>query len=89
MPDLAHKKIGESTVKPELIDEIHRLHWHQKWSLRDIARHLNLNRRTVTKYLITPASQPKQSARTSKLDAFHQAIEALLEQAPSSTGSQK
>ena len=82
MPDLAHKKIGESTVKPELIDEIHRLHWHQKWSLRDIARHLNLNRRTVTKYLITPASQPKQSARTSKLDAFHQAIEALLEQAP-------
>jgi transposase len=69
-------------LKPELIDEIHRLHWHQKWSLRDIARHLNLNRRTVTKYLIAPASQPKQSARPSKLDAFHQVIDALVEQAP-------
>lgn len=69
-------------LKPEQIDEIHRLHWHQKWSLRDIARHLNLNRRTVAKYLITPAPKPKQSARTSKLDAFHQAIDALLEQAP-------
>jgi len=32
------------------INEIHRLHWHQKWSLRQIARHLNLNRRTVAKY---------------------------------------
>lgn len=36
----------------EQINEIHRLHWHQKWSLRQIARHLNLNRRTVAKYLI-------------------------------------
>ena len=43
-------------LRPELIDEIHRLHWHQKWSLRDIARHLNLNRRTVTKYLIAPSA---------------------------------
>jgi transposase len=72
-------------MKPEQIDEIHRLHWHQKRSLRDIARHLNLNRRTVAKYLITPAPQPKPSARTSQLDAFHQAIDALLEQAPNAS----
>ncbi len=72
-------------LKPEQIDEIHRLHWHQKWSLRDIARHLNLNRRTVTRYLITPAPKTKQSARTSKLDAFHQAIDTLLEQAPNAS----
>ena len=82
-PNLAHNKDSPSTVlKPELIDEIHRLHWHQKWSLRDIARQLNLNRRTVRKYLITPAAKPKQPARTSKLDAFQQAIDGLLEQAP-------
>ena len=68
-------------MRPEQIDEIHRLHWHQKRSLRDIACHLNLNRRTVAKYLITPAPQPKPSARTSKLDAFHQAIDALLKEA--------
>jgi transposase len=69
-------------LKAEQIDEIHRLHWHQKWSLREIARHLHLHRRTVTKYLITPAPKPKPSTRTSKLDAFHQAVDALLEQAP-------
>jgi transposase len=72
-------------LKPEQIDEIHRLHWHQKRSLREIARHLNLNRRTIAKYLITPAPKPKQPVRTSKLDAFHQAIDGLLEQAPTAS----
>jgi transposase len=69
-------------LKPEQIDEIHRLHWHQHWSLRDIARHLHLNRRTVRSYLITPDPKPQPRTRTSKLEAFHQAIDALLEQAP-------
>jgi transposase len=69
-------------LKPEQIDEIHRLHWHQRWSLRDIARHLQLNRRTVRRYLITPDTKPTPRTRTSKLDAFHQAVDALLEQAP-------
>jgi len=72
-------------LKPGQIDEIHRLHWHRKWSLREIARHLSLNRRTIAKYLITPAPKPKQAVRTSKLDAFEQAIDALLEQAPNAS----
>jgi len=35
---------------PEQIDSIHRLHHVENWSLRKIARHLKLNRRTVAKY---------------------------------------
>src|ERR1017187_5978084 len=53
------------------INEIHRLHWHQKWSLRQIARHLNLNRRTVAKYLIQPAPPRPRPQRTSKLELLH------------------
>jgi transposase len=64
------------------INEIHRLHWHQKWSLRQIARHLNLNRRTVAKYLIQPAQSRPRPQRTSKLEPFHAAIAELLEQDP-------
>jgi len=66
----------------EQINEIHRLHWHQKWSLRQIARHLNLNRRTVAKYLIQPAPPRPRPQRTSKLEPFHDAIGELLEQDP-------
>ena len=66
----------------EQINEIHRLHWHQKWSLRQIARHLNLNRRTVAKYLIQPAQPRPRPQRTSKLEPFHAAIGELLEQDP-------
>ena len=69
-------------LTPEQIDEIHRLHWHQKWSLRKIARHLKMNRRTVARYLISPAPKPKPPIRVGKLDSFHQAIDALLEQDP-------
>jgi transposase len=66
----------------EQINEIHRLHWHQKWSLRQVARHLNLNRRTVAKYLIQPAQLRPRPRRTSKLVPFHAAIGELLEQDP-------
>lgn len=66
----------------EQINEIHRLHWHQKWSLRQIARHLNLNRRTVAKYLIQPAPPRPRPQRTSKLEPFHPAIGEWLEQDP-------
>ena len=69
-------------LSDEQINEIHRLHWHQKWSLRQIARHLNLNRRTVAKYLIQPAQPRPRPQRTSKLEPFHAAIGELLEQNP-------
>jgi transposase len=67
-------------LNDQQINEIHRLHWHQKWSLRQIAQHLNLNRRTVAKYLIHPAQPRPQPQRTSKLEPFHAAIGELLEQ---------
>jgi len=69
-------------LNDEQINQIHHLHWHQKWSLRQIARHLNRNRRTVAKYLIQPAQPRPQPQRTSKLEPFHAAIGELLEQDP-------
>ena len=69
-------------LSDEQINQIHHLHWHQKWSLRQIARHLNLNRRTVAKYLIQPAQPRPRLQRTSKLEPFHAAIGELLEQDP-------
>jgi transposase len=67
---------------PEQIDSIHRLHHVENWSLRQIARHLKLNRRTVAKFLSTPAPPPITRPRSSKLDAFKPAIAELLQQDP-------
>jgi transposase len=67
---------------PEQIDSIHRLHHVENWSLRKIARHLKLNRRTVAKYLCAPASPPVMRQRTSILDPFKPAIAELLQQDP-------
>jgi DNA-binding transcriptional regulator LsrR (DeoR family) len=39
----------------EQINSIHRLHWAEHWSVRKIARHLHLGRRTISQYLVTPA----------------------------------
>src|ERR1700736_873843 len=67
---------------PEQIDSIHRLHHVENWSLRKIARHLKLNRRTVAKYLCTPAAVPATRERVSKLDPFKSDIAALLQHDP-------
>ena len=67
---------------PEQIDSIHRLHHVENWSLRKIARHLKLHRRTVAKFLSTPAPPPVTRPRWSKLDAFKPAIAELLQQDP-------
>ena len=74
-------------LSPEQINEIHRLHLVEKWSQRRIAKHLNIGRHTLAKYLLTPAPPPSRRDRTSKLDAFKQALAELLErdaQAPAS-----
>ena len=34
-------------LTPDQISEIHRLHWVEKWSLRKIAQHLSIGRRTM------------------------------------------
>jgi transposase len=64
------------------INTIHRLHGVEKWSLRKIAAHLHIGRRTILKYLETPAPPPSRRDRSSKLDAFKPAIDQLLEQDP-------
>ena len=37
-------------LTPEQINNIHRLHWVEKQSVRKIARQLHLGRRTIAKY---------------------------------------
>jgi transposase len=69
-------------LTPDQISEIHRLHWVEKWSLRKIAQHLRIGRRTLTKYLETPAQKPARRDRASKLDPFKAAIAELLQQDP-------
>jgi transposase len=67
-------------LTPEQINNIHRLHWVEKQSVRKIARQLHLGRRTIAKYLTTPAPPPVHRDRSSKLDSFKSAIAELLEQ---------
>ena len=58
----------------EQINEIHRLRWIQQWPLRKIARPLRIGRRTIARYLDTPAPAPAQRDRASKLDSFKPAM---------------
>jgi transposase len=69
-------------LNPEQIDALHRLHWAEKWPLRKIARHLKLGRRTIAKYLASPAPPPVHRQRPSKLDPYKPLIAELLEQDP-------
>ena len=64
----------------EQINTIHHLHWSEHWSVRKIARHLHLGRRTISHYLVTPARSPARRQRASKLDPFKATIAELLEQ---------
>src|SRR6185437_12750325 len=66
-------------LTPDQINTIHRLHLVDKWPLRKIARHLHIGRRTVAKYIQTPAPLPTHRDRASKLDPFKPAISELLE----------
>jgi transposase len=71
----------------EQIDTIHRLHFVEKWTVRQIARHLHIGRRTIAKYLVQPAQEPPQPTRGSKLDRFKPRIEEWLEQDASVTAA--
>ena len=64
----------------EQINSIHRLHWSEHWSVRKIARHLHLGRRTISQYLATPARSAARRQRASKLDPFKATIAELLQQ---------
>src|SRR6516225_946366 len=63
----------------EQINTLHRLHFAEHWSIRKIARHLHLGRRTISQYLSTPARTAARRQRASKLDAFKPTIAELLE----------
>jgi len=69
----------------EQINDIHRLHWAEHWSVRKIARHLHIGRRTLAKYLETPAPTATPRQRASKLDPFKPAIDEWLAQDPGAT----
>ncbi len=69
----------------EQINELHRLHGGEHWSMRRIARHLHIGRHTLAKYLNTPAARPAPRQRTSKLDPFKRTIaDRLAEDAEAS-----
>ena len=67
-------------LSPQQIDTIHRLHGGEKWSLRKVARHLHLARKTIRKYLDSPAAAPRRRQRVTKVDPFKSAITELLTQ---------
>lgn len=69
-------------LAPDQISDIHRLHWVEKWSVRKIASHLRIGRRTIAKYLNVPAPAITRRERASKLDPFKAAIAELLQQDP-------
>jgi hypothetical protein len=69
-------------LTPDQINELHRLHLVEKWSLRKISRHLRIGRHTLAKYLRAPAAKPARRDRASKLDPFKTAIAELLQQDP-------
>src|SRR6185295_5600389 len=71
----------------EQINAIHRLHFVEKWTVRQIARHLHIGRRTVAKYLVRPAQAQPHPSRASKLDPFKPAIEEWLERDSSVTAA--
>lgn len=67
------------------INAIHLLHWAEHWSARKIARHLHIGRRTLAKYLDTPAPPSVSRRRASKLDAFKLTIAEWLAQDPTAS----
>ena len=69
-------------LTPDQISAVHRLHWVEKWSVRKIASHLRIGRRTIVKYLDVPAPAKTRRERASKLDPFKAAIAELLQQDP-------
>src|SRR5438034_584429 len=66
----------------EEIDTIHRLHFVDKWTVRKIARHIGVGRRSVAKYLSKPVQTPSHRKRSSKLDRFKDQIDEWLRHDP-------
>lgn len=65
------------------INAIYRLHHEEKWSKRRIARELHVARKTIKKYLRSPAAvAARRKPRKTKLDDFKPAIREFVERDP-------
>lgn len=65
------------------INAIYRLHHEEKWGVRRIARELHIARKTIKKYLRSPAGVPAiRKPRKTKLDDFKPVIRELVERDP-------
>jgi transposase len=72
-------------LNADRINEIHRRYHGEHWSVRKIARHLHLARKTLRKYLQSPVQAPAHRPRATKIDPFKSAVAGLLEQDPSAS----
>ena len=72
-------------IDSERLETLHRLRWAEHWSVRKIARHLRMARRTVRKYLHAPLSPRRRPQRTSQLDPYKETIADLLRQDPTAS----
>lgn len=72
-------------LTPQQIDAIQQLRVGQKWSVRKIARHLHVCRKTIRRYLASPLPLPATRCRASKLDSFKEVIAELFAQDPSAS----
>jgi transposase len=69
------------------INDLHRLYWSERWTIRKIERHLHMSWRTIKRYLDAPAQGRAQRQRESKLDPFKTTIAEWLEKDPSVTAA--
>ena len=69
-------------LNADRINEIRRLYHGEHWSVRKIACHLHLARKTLRKYLHPPVQVPARRLRATKIDPFKSAVAGLLEQDP-------
>ncbi len=74
-------------MDPAKIEAIYRLIQGEHWSIRKVARHLGVARKTVRKYLDGPVPRAPQPPRAGKLDSYREIILDLLEQDPRAPGS--
>ncbi len=83
---LPHKE-NKAMLDTEQINDLHRLYWSERWSIRKIERHLKMGWRTISKYLEAPAQTPARRSRSSKLDSFKDNIAEWLEKDPQITAA--
>jgi hypothetical protein len=67
-------------LTPKQIATIKRLHWIEKWPMRQIERHLRISRKTISKYILSSSRRPNRSVRASKLDPYKPTVAELLGQ---------